>query len=406
MRFNKETIAIFFASVGTFPMILVLSSFKLMLNDFSISLAYKTILSYIGILGAFRIIFSYIVNNTTLPFFTKKLSIEKNWIFLGQILMTLGLFGCIWTKNLFFLMGLTMVVVIGECLQDTGMSGVIVTFNKKEKKSLIIFLAHKLSALIGFFLFPYLGGFISWNFSLIVMTILSFFLSFFVFFLPNSEDANEINNDNSSNEKNKENLSSIVKKTINQISQSFFSLKKRWLIIIFIILFNGALLILHGIHPLLLLKITKSRHFVYSVRGWNVLIGAVGGIMSKLGNKKKKVHSLVIASLFHLVIMILHYISFIYVNKVLFLGLQIAENFIKGFMMMTLTDFFLSKSEGEFKRQRLTLFWGIFQLVRSFFGGFAGVMYEKLELQVFFWVLILLAIFPIFISKKLQNINN
>jgi hypothetical protein len=385
----------FFNAVNIFPVILVSSSMKLILGQtFNIGLEYSTIVSYAGIISIFKFLFVNWVKNYSLKLYGfKHLENYKKWGLVGSMMMTFFLFLIYvvlsynyFEKNILAIIitVLTTFVLIGEIINDTAIS-IFYSNYTGENLSDSIFLGHKLAAFLGYFLFPLSVEYFSFNGTFIIFIILSFILNFSFLYLPTINISN--NNQNT-------NIFLLIKNDL-------LNIKNIGLILLFIVTCQIGTLIIAGMKCNFIAQITKKKLLSYLLRGLGLLVGVLGGMatgwLKKFKNNDETLF--IVGGILHFISVIINYWAFVSQSTIGFITATIFENINKGFMMASLTKFFLIISLN--KPHIFTLFWGLFSVLRSIYGGVSGYLVIKLGINKLFMILIILSFLPIIISYKL-----
>jgi hypothetical protein len=384
-------------AVGIFPIIITSSSMKLILSQlFKISLSHSTIVSYAGIIGMFKFLLVNKVKNTNLGWF--KMDNYKQWAFLGSNIMSLFfLFIYILLCFPIFSGGtlalmitiLTIFIIIGEIISDTAIN-IFYSHHKDPNLSSAIFNGHKIAALLGYFLFPMIVDYGSFHGSFIFFIILSFVLNLTVFYLPSLEIPKT---------KEKSNV-------IQDIIKDLKNIPNIKLIMLFIVTCQIGTLIIGGMKCNFIAQVTKKKFLSYILRGIGLVVGMAAGMATNFFRKffdteKSPNKTFLLGAFLHFVAVIINFLAFKNSNNVLFITATVFENINKGFMMASLMKFFLLMSKN--KPHILTFFWGLFSLLRSFYGGISGYLVVQMGVDSLFFLLMGLSAIPIVLVYFLKE---
>ena len=375
-------------AVGIFPIIIASSSMKLILSQlFHISLSGSTIVSYAGIISIFKFL---LVNKIKKTNWGWAMDNYKQWGIIGSGMITFffGLiylclcFGKFWGSSLPIVITiLTLFIIMGEIISE-GAINIFYSYYKDNHLSSAIFNGHKIAAFLGYFLFPIMVDYFSFHISFIFFIALSFILNLTFLYLPSIEV--------------KESSSNTF--VIQEIFHDLKNIPKINLIMIFIMTCQIGTLIIGGMKCNFIAQVTKKKLLSYFLRGLGLAVGMVAGMATnffkKLFKTDESTHKIfLLGSVFHLMAIIINFLAFKNTSNILFIGATIFENINKGFMMASLTRFFLWISQD--KPHLLSFFWGFFSLLRSVYGGISGYLVVQMGVDSLFFLLIGVSIIPI-----------
>ena len=412
---NSEKTIILLNAVSIFPLITVLSSMKMVLSQtFNIGMKYNTIVAYAGIISASRFLFISIVRDKSLPFFSSEIENYRKWAFLGSLIMgiSLSLIYLVLISGLIknpltlvlIITLLSTVTVAAEGIYDAAISIFYSNYPDKETLSSSIFFGHKIAAFLGYFLFPFAVNYIGIHIPFISFIAISFGLCTTVFKLPA--------------------IPIIQKKTekkegaLEVLQNIFLDIKNTpgiGKILLLITTCQFAILTINGIKCNFIAQVTSSPLLAYLLRGLSIVVGMLGGYCTNLMKKKvstgeildpkektnRDMNIFIFCGLLHLLSVLINYLSLTSRTPGIMIFSVIFENLSKGFLMYSLTNFFLLQSKN--KPHLLTFFWGYFQIVRSVASGMSGYLFAEAGLNGFFLLLLLLCFPPIIIPFSMKK---
>jgi hypothetical protein len=396
----KSSHLVLFNAIGIFPIIISSSSMKLILSQtFHIGLTYSTIVSFAGVLSIFKFLLTNRIQHTSLNIL-KNYDNYQQWGFIGSTIMTsfLGLIYFLLLTNPFktpstlalVVTILSAFIVLGEMIAETAINVFYAHGDNKKSLSYNMFVGHKIAALLGYFLFPMIveyGG-IHWAF--IPFLLLSFFLNGTFLMLPKIE--------NTPKKVTSDNIMTTIYKDLMGIPQIY-------MILLFIITCQMGSLVIGGMKCNFIAQVTKKKFLSYMLRGLGLIVGIFGGTKTKtLTEKVFKTDSntsvFMGGALLHLISVLINFMAFKLQTNWWFIIATIFENLNKGYMMASLTKFFLVESHK--KPHILAFFWGFFSLLRSIYGGISGYLVTTLGINGLFFGLIGASFIPIVITYFLK----
>jgi hypothetical protein len=428
-------------ALSIFPLITVLSSMKMVLSQtFNIGIKYNTIVAYAGLISASRFLFISIVRDKSLPFFSSKVENYKKWVFLGSLIMAISL-NCIYivlTSNI-IKDPLTLVLIItffstltvaGEGIYDAAMSVFYSNYPNRASLSASIFFGHKIAAFLGYFLFPFAVNYIGIHIPFLFFIALSFFLCTTVFKLPAIVVPNAPNSSSIS-------IFAMLKNIFLEIKET----PEMGKILLFITTCQFSILTINGIKFNFIATITQDPLLAYLLRGLSIIVGMLGGYFTNLiksrisqnpvnfpvditnpelknvgdviQNKEfknlslldkiihKEMNIFVLCGILQLLSVLINYMAMTNQGTGINIFSVIFENLSKGFLMYSLTSFFLLRSKG--RAYLLTFYWGYFQIVRSFAGGISGYLFAATGIHLLFLILVIFALPPIILPLSIKQ---